>query len=426
MLGAIVAVGVSLGLQAVVGMGVVLGRAGQVAVLLGVFAITTAYTLFFLLRRIMRKAVTRRTVTVGSATEQAQADEAPAAESTPVSPPPDLQTVQRITGAERLAGLFTDQMLERLGEGFAKLDAGQRFALDVYAGGAIEALVQSLGLSRDDFQALLTDPLQRLKAPPELIERFGGLIEGYLSQPRVSDLYDRGREAMTQLLAGRTDAIDPAAALQAWDGASQNTPEPSSTTPQDEADLAGDADDPASSLVAVLYTDAAMATAGQSRKTARRIFKAHAKIARDALAALDGTEFEHDGDGILASFKIPSQAVDAALQIQADIAAAEGRQKTATGLAARIGIDVGESASQDGELVGNTVELASFLSTQGAPGQILTSRMVRDLCSGRGHQFDHRGDQQIEGFAEAVSSYELVGHHSDRHSGLTDPTEETE
>ncbi|MHA1571981.1 MAG: hypothetical protein ACTSWM_09175, partial [Alphaproteobacteria bacterium] len=75
MVGAAFAVGVSYGLQTVVGMGLVLARKAQLAVLLGVFAITTAYTLFFLLRRIMRKAVTRRTVSIRTASSE-DADQA--------------------------------------------------------------------------------------------------------------------------------------------------------------------------------------------------------------------------------------------------------------------------------------------------------------------------------------------------------------
>ncbi|MHA1565032.1 MAG: adenylate/guanylate cyclase domain-containing protein, partial [Alphaproteobacteria bacterium] len=409
MVGAAFAVGVSYGLQTVVGMGLVLARKAQLAVLLGVFAITTAYTLFFLLRRIMRKAVTRRTVSIKTATSE-DADQAPAApegNSLHPSAPADPQDVQRLAGAERMAAAFTDQILERLAGGFGQLDAGQRFALDVYAGGAIECLVQSLGLSRDDFQNLLKDPLRRLKAPPELIERFGGLIEGYLSQPRVRRLYDAGRHAMTRLLAGQTNAIDPQAALQLWQDQSQDT-DASDSTDGLVADSWGE-DEAQPRYVAVLYTDAVMPADDQSRKAARRIFVAHAKIARTALAALGGTEFEHDGDGILASFEVPSQAVEAALHIQAGIAQAENSRKSATGLAARIGIHVGESTREDGELIGNPVEIASFLSNRGAAGQILTSQKIRDLCDGQDHQFDHRGEEQIDGSAEAVSYYELVG-----------------
>lgn len=414
MLGAIVAVSVSYGLQAVVALGVALGRQAQVAVLLGVFAITTAYTLFFLLRRIMRKAVTRRTVTVSRPISAGAGSEQTAA--TPASPK-NAQDVTRLADAQRVADGFIDALLQRLSGRFGQLDAGQRFALDVYAGGAIENLVQSLGLSRDDFQILLTDPLRRLKAPAELIERFGGLIEGYLSQPRVRSLYEAGQEAMAGLLAGATNAIDPEAALLLWLDQSKSADGPASADESD-ADFWGE-DESQPRYVAVLYSDAVIPAESQSRKAARRIFVSHAKIARTALAALGGTEFEHDGDGILASFEVPSQAVAAALRIQAAIAAAEKSRKSATGLAARIGVHVGESTREDGELIGKTVEMASLLANRGEAGQILTSQNIRDICEDQNHQFDPRDDQQLDGATEV---YELVGPHSERPSGSSDPT----
>ncbi len=417
MLGAIVAVSVSYGLQAIVAMGVALGRQTQVAVLLGVFAITTAYTLFFLLRRIMRKAVTHRTVVVNQPTSAGAGSEQTAATS---ASPKNPQDVTRLADAQRVADAFIDTLLQRLAGRFGQLDAGQRFALDVYAGGAIENLVQTLGLGRDDFQILLADPLRRLKAPTELIERFGGLIEGYLSQPRVRSLYEAGQEAMAGLLAGATNAIDPEAALQLWQGQSKSADGPAAAD-ESVADFWGE-DESQPRYVAVLYSDAVIPAEKQSRKDTRRIFVSHAKIARAALAALGGTEFEHDGDGILASFEVPSQAVEAALLIQAEIAGAEKSRKSATGLAARIGVHVGESTREDGELIGNTVEMASLLANRGRAGQILTSQNIRDICGDQNHQFDHRDDQQIDGATGALSFYELVGPHSDRLSGSSDPT----
>lgn len=428
MVGAMLTVGASYSLQAVVGMGVVLGRRAQLAVLLGVFAITTAYTLFFLLRRVMKKAMSKRTVIVRTSGQTAMAttasaDPAPASSATAaasgpaVIPPLSSQDKERLGQAEQSATAFADHLLAHVGERVNRMDAGQRFALDVYMGGAVETLVQSHGHDRGDFQLLLQEPLRRLSAPPELIQRFGGLIEGYLAQPRVRAVYDLGRQDMTQLLAGDPHAIDPEAALQAWEGAGEAANEPEVAAKPEASEEPASAEEPESTeepdgqFVAVLFTDAVMPkrlSDGRGRRTARRIFKAHAEIVRDVLAELDGSEFEHDGDGILASFEVPSQAVEAALKIQADIAAAQHDNKAATKLEARIGIDAGESVHEDGELVGTTVELASHLCHQGEAGQILASGKVRDLCAGAELEFAHIGDEEIEGFAEAVSLFEIV------------------
>ncbi len=440
MVGAVLTVGSSYGLQAVAGMGVVLGRQGQLAILLGIFAITTAYSMFFLLRRIMKNAVTQHTVLVKAGHAKGPAPVADASEaSDPVSnaadlappPPPtprELQDMKLLAGAGQLAQAFTDHLLEHLGERLTPRDAGQRFALDVYVGGAIDTLAQSLGLSRDGFQKLLEDPLRRLDAPPEMIERFGSALEGYLAQPRVRDVYDRGRADMTRLLAGESDAIDPDAALQAWEAGPApapaelarpepgferpepgfEPPEPEFEPPAPDPDAA--AEQPGGKLVAVLYTDAILppdvTPQRRGKKAVRRVFRAHSKIVRETLDELDGTEFEHDGDGILASFSVPSRAVEAAIMIRSRIVAADDGSMPR--LDTRIGIDVGEPAYDDGELVGSAVELASHLCGRGAAGQILTSRLVRDLCPDQDRRFAHLGDEEFEGVSEAVGIFELV------------------
>jgi len=420
MVGALLTVGASYSLQTVVGMGLQLDRKAQLAVLLGIFTVTAAYTLFFLLRRIMKRVIGKCTVNVRAAGHAAKA--VPAANAQPPAPavgsPLAPQPSQRLGDAEQLVTAFADRLLANLGEGLDRLDAGQRFALDVYMGGAVEALIQSQGLNRDDFQLLLQEPLRRLGAPPELVQRFGGLIEGYLAQPRVQAVYDLGREAMAALLAGNADTIDPEAALRLWqDPKAAQDPEAKAEPPASEQPET--ADEPEIRFVAVLYSDAiipAALTQGRGRKAARRMFKSHAKIVRDVLAKLDGSEFEHDGDGILASFEVPSRAVEAALKIQAGIAAAPDDKKSAARLAARIGIDAGESMHDDGELLGTTVELAFYLCDRGEAGQILASGKVRDLCASPGSQFAHIGEERVAGFAEAVSLFKIVSPDGSVHS----------
>lgn len=127
----------------------------------------------------------------------------------------------------------------------------------------------------------------------------------------------------------------------------------------------------------------------------------HDSIVRDALAACEGREVKHTGDGIMASFISAAAAVRCACQIQA--ALAEHREKNPDlPLQLRIGLAAGEPVEKRNDLFGSTVQLAARLCAHAEVGQVLVSNVVAELCNGKGFSFDDKGQTQLRGFKDPI------------------------
>jgi len=154
---------------------------------------------------------------------------------------------------------------------------------------------------------------------------------------------------------------------------------------------------PAGGLRTLLFTDLESSTAltqslGDAK--AQEVLRGHNDAVRAALAAHDGEEVKHTGDGIFAAFGSAVSAVEASLQIQRELAGAEVR--------VRIGLNAGEPIAEDGDYFGSAVQLAARVCDRAEPGQVLVSNVVRELCSGKLFQFQDQGEATLKGFPEPV------------------------
>jgi class 3 adenylate cyclase len=164
-----------------------------------------------------------------------------------------------------------------------------------------------------------------------------------------------------------------------------------------------------SAVRAVLFTDMCGSTAltqalGDNVSTA--LLHEHDDAVRTALAAREGREVKHTGDGIMASFSSVSEAVQAAIDIQKAIAARN--QDADTVIELRIGISAGEPVAERGDLFGAAVQLAARLCAHCTPGGITTSVAVRELCIGKLLTFNDGGAVELKGFAEPTRVYDVV------------------
>jgi class 3 adenylate cyclase len=108
------------------------------------------------------------------------------------------------------------------------------------------------------------------------------------------------------------------------------------------------------------------------------------------------------GDGIFATFDGPARAVAFALALREAV--------RAIGLKLRVGIHVGEvERTQDDQVAGLAVHIASRISTAADPGQILVSRTVRDLSVGAPIQFADQGSHTLRGVPEPWQLYSVEG-----------------
>jgi adenylate cyclase len=125
-----------------------------------------------------------------------------------------------------------------------------------------------------------------------------------------------------------------------------------------------------------------------------RVLQRVRNIIRSALRGRGGDEVGTQGDGTLARFSSPADAVLCAVDIQGNLSAARE-----TGLLIpeiRIGVHAGEAVEENGDLVGRVINLASRVTDEAAPGEILVTEPVADYLGGR-LRLQDRGLRELRG-----------------------------
>lgn len=117
------------------------------------------------------------------------------------------------------------------------------------------------------------------------------------------------------------------------------------------------------------------------------------EFVRAAFAGRGGEEVGTQGDGFLAQFRSPADAVLCAIDIQRDI---EEVAAAGLGLQLRIGVHAGEAVHDDGDLIGRVVNLAARVTGEAEPGEILVTEPVADYLGGR-LRLQDRGLRELRG-----------------------------
>jgi class 3 adenylate cyclase len=153
---------------------------------------------------------------------------------------------------------------------------------------------------------------------------------------------------------------------------------------------------PVKRWVAVMFSDIVDSTRlaeeiGDEEWTA--VVGRYREFVRAAFAGRGGEEVGTQGDGFLAQFPSPADAVLCAIDIQRDI---EDVAAAGFGLQLRIGVHAGEAVHEDGDLIGRVVNLASRVTGEADPGEILVTEPVADYVGGR-LQLQDRGLRDLRG-----------------------------
>lgn len=165
----------------------------------------------------------------------------------------------------------------------------------------------------------------------------------------------------------------------------------------------------ASAVRAVLFTDICESTALTQRlgdRASTDLVREHDRIVRSCIETCGGREIKHTGDGIMASFDAPSSAVEAAVQMQRQLA--ERNRAADTTVDVRIGISAGEPITDGGDLFGATVQLAARLCGIAPTGGVTASVAVRELCVGKLIHFDERQPMHLKGFSDIVRCFDVL------------------
>ena len=155
-------------------------------------------------------------------------------------------------------------------------------------------------------------------------------------------------------------------------------------------------------LATVLFTD----LVGSTERAAQlgdhawaSLLERHHSMARVAIRDHGGEPIKTLGDGMLATFTGPAQAVRCASRVIAET--------DSLGLDVRTGVHTGELELAHGDVAGLAVHLAARVMGLAEGGEVLVSRTVRDLVIGSELRFSERGEHELKGIPDRWAIYAL-------------------
>jgi class 3 adenylate cyclase len=157
-------------------------------------------------------------------------------------------------------------------------------------------------------------------------------------------------------------------------------------------------------LATVLFTDIVASTERASRLGDRRwreLLNTHDELARRLVDEFGGRLIKTTGDGLLATFDGPGRGIRCAAALRDELGG--------IGVQIRVGLHTGEVELRDGDVGGIAVHIAARVMAAAGPGEILTSRTVRDLTVGSDIVLDDRGTQSLRGVEGTWQLFAVVG-----------------
>lgn len=132
----------------------------------------------------------------------------------------------------------------------------------------------------------------------------------------------------------------------------------------------------------------------------RDLLARHYARMRELLVSHEGSEVDTAGDGLLATFEAPVQALrfaQAAIDVDRTL-----------GLRTRVGVHSGEVEREQGAIRGIAVVIAARVGALAGAGEIFVSSTVRDLVEGSGLGFEDRGVRSLKGVPEPRQIYSVL------------------
>ncbi len=160
----------------------------------------------------------------------------------------------------------------------------------------------------------------------------------------------------------------------------------------------------------IMFTDIVESTSMTQRlgdESAFALLEVHDRIVREYVSNGKGREVKHTGDGIMAVFPSATSTVRCAMDVQQALA----RHRHANPdqpLFVRVGVASGEPIERANDLFGSTVQLAARLCSHAAPGQILVSNAVAELCIGKALPLKDMGRVALKGFEQPVHAHAVL------------------
>ncbi|AKS30926.1 alpha/beta fold hydrolase [Mycolicibacterium goodii] len=157
-------------------------------------------------------------------------------------------------------------------------------------------------------------------------------------------------------------------------------------------------------LATVLFTDIVGSTellSAQGDSRWRRQLDMHDAVVDRTLARYGGRREKHTGDGVFALFDGPTKAARCSLELIPAL--------RTHGIDIRAGVHIGECERRGTEWTGMAIHVGARVGALAGPGEVLTSRTVRDLSAGSGLIFESLGPQRLKGVPEDMEIFRIAG-----------------
>src|SRR5262245_52493055 len=174
-------------------------------------------------------------------------------------------------------------------------------------------------------------------------------------------------------------------------------------------------DDPSPLLERKLATILSADVAGYSRLMAEdeeqtlRVFAGHRHVFESVVAMHRGRIFNTAGDAILAEFPSAVEAVRCATEIQTALRTRNDQLPNERQVKFRIGVNLGDVMVQNGDLLGDGVNVAARLQAAAEPGGICISGSVYDQIRNKlSLSFKALGERSFKNIPQPVRAFSIT------------------
>ena len=160
---------------------------------------------------------------------------------------------------------------------------------------------------------------------------------------------------------------------------------------------------PERTVATVLFTDIVGSTdlaASIGDQAWRDLLQRHDTTVRAESVKWRGREVTTTGDGVLATFDSPTQAIRFAKALPGAV--------ELLGIEVRCGIHTGEIEIVGNDIAGLAVHIAARVSSMAGPSEVLVSRTVKDLVAGTDFTFESRGAHTLKGVPDEWEIYAVI------------------
>ncbi|MFV1851808.1 MAG: adenylate/guanylate cyclase domain-containing protein [Thalassospira sp.] len=273
------------------------------------------------------------------------------------------------------------------------LDAYHKFGVNLYVAGACDACSEKHALDQKDGRNILRDCISALGANKSMADTFCKNVDDYILEPKYKDMYGAGRKSMDAYIKDeKSITTSVSRAIADWS----------------EKPAAGPQAGAGKKLHALMFTDIVNSTAKTQElgdHGAQQMVHIHNQIVRTALINNYGKEVKHMGDGIMAVFPSSASSVEAAIEIQKNMATHNSSQDMKFQI--RIGINAGEAIAEENDLFGSVVQLAARVCAQAGGDETLVSENVKNTYSGSRAKFISQGTRQMKGFSDPIEVFQV-------------------